>query len=909
MSTTPRCWRERAAAGGGAAPSGGIQRQVGAAPNYRDFNNPPPLRPGGAPWVWCKIHKMWCGHTEATCEGLGPRTGAGDVVIPLGTVKQTTVQDYETMQQQIASLTATIHSMQVSGSVHATIGQGGQQPSPQFQQQQQPPPQFQQQQQQQQQQAPQYQQYQQRQQQQYSPSLAGKETVRRPGAVGDTSVVRPCLYCSDERHGSKYCWIKHPELVTEELRATYKPPVQWQATYLKNVKDRGMRLPDWAGAPQGQVRYTQQQETASTPVSSSANFGAYAAEHSRTPSVAGAYPFSQQDARSEGNYSGYAAGSASAHLPTASGYFPPASQHTLHYTQVAGATTDTEPKEVRFALGVGDDRHPEEPAYTVNARPLPRGFGRIPRDSSTPVPSASASRFVHPLAATPAVNPAPVPNPADQTVTVLVEPSVSNVTIIVKTRAIPVAAPASQLLALHSTPLENAETPSVTPQVLASCLRKPRPGDTVYPSTYTKLPVLPLSSIKPGDPMPDFFHASEHSALVDVEALKASYAGSVATLPFLHPSREHGLSFPTGKDRAGEPAAIKKPLLDTGANVSVVDVDAVRVLGLTMTSSGGQCISTSTGAVEPVKGLLEDLICTLALGTAKQVQFRATFMCMETTDKSFDVILGVQVMKQLGLWADPLLQMVFFRPFLHDGSFNLTLSCLPLICVAGGQHTIKLSGCKLYPAAPKASLPAPEFCMGRVLKTTAHFSDSLPSVDLPPVFSMANTFSDPAVCFPLQAVPITALDLEQDVFYDFEDPLAVTDYGYDYEKVAPPAAPNFSAASPQVLSAYSAATHQVGPFRKQGWDFVWGGTVAVAPSLLSVDPRFSALLSLLLLCIMLYFSSPPMAWCILAGVALATISRTVLSILRWHCGHGIHVHMQCKSASHKHRFKKPRPLG
>ena len=703
--------------GGGAGPSGGIQRQASdrTPANNRDRNHPPPPRPGGAPWLWCESHMMWCAHETVNCKGTG-KPGESGGSQPTGTVKKTKVRLSDVdVQQLVADAVGKVMASMQGGQIHATqVGQGGQQ------------------QQQQQQQFPQQQRPQQ--QQQFTLGTAGKPTVRR-GNDNDAQVGRPCLLCGDVRHGRKYCWIAHPELVDEEKRATYRVPLALEAHYLAEIKRLHMRLPEWAPQPQGQVRYTQQQSyghSPSEPPPSSSNFGAYAAEHLQNPSVAGAYPYTQQDARSEGNYSVPA---------SASGYLPPVSQgmHRMHYTQVAEATTNTAPKEVRFTLGVGDDRHPEEAAGTVNSRPLPRSFGRIPRDSSTPVPSASASRSVHPLAAAPAVIPATAtaPDPADHIVTVLVEPTVSNVTVIVKTRESPVAAsdsqllalhatqcqkprvtpaPASQLTALHATQRSPAQAPAVTPQVLVSALRKTRPGDTIHPSAYERLPVIPLSDLKPGDAVPDFFHAAEHTMLVDVEGLKTSFAGSVASLPYLPPEPEQGLSFPTGEKRDGKPAAIKKALIDTGATVSVADVKVVRALGLRPSAAGAMCISTSTGAIEPVAGLLVDLICTLALGTPKEVQFCTTFLCMETTDKSFEVILGVHVMKQLGLWADPLLQMVFYRPFLHDGSFNLTLSWLPLICVEGG-HTIKLSGCHLIPPAVLSVLPAPEFCMGRVLKT------------------------------------------------------------------------------------------------------------------------------------------------------------------------------------------------
>ena len=710
-------------AGGGPSTAGGLQRQVSNSrdhyqdPAFRDPTRRPPTNPGHAPYEWCRHHGRWCGHSSENCNGVGKRWlqqqssqeqqqqqqqpgtstpgGAGGVK-PQGTVKQTV----QHLLQAVTSLAETVGNLQLNR-VHGTMGQGGQQ--------QQLPPSYQQRPVQQQQQVPPYQQqtqqsppYQQRQpqqrppwqQQQLPPSSSGRDFADNP------DFQRPCLFCGDIRHGKGRCWARDPRLVDKLMWNDFRPPTRFEEHYLGEAKRYGLPVPTWAGTPRKRVQYTHQggfHHTAFGPDSPGSDYASHAAGSSRAPSEADTTPFTQpQGSRPGSTYSGYSGG-------LASSYLPPFSNHMT---------------KVRFTLGgVGDERYPEEPTGTSNRRQVPTSFGRVPDvTSSTPVPSATRAAtpaLARPLpAATAAL---PVVNPADRVVNVLVEPSVTNVSVIVRTCESLPAAGAEQLPPpLHATQLEASNSAPATPQVLASALRKER-----HPNAFSAHPTISLADLRPGDPGPELFRAKEHSDLVDVEELKSSYTRSIASLYFFEGNAETGLSIPTGEDRLGAPAVLEKALIDTGAEVCVADIDVIRQFGLPITARNDMSISTSTGAVEPVLGSVEDLICTLAAGTHKQVQFRTTFLCMHTTDKSFQVILSVHVMKQLGLWADPLLRMVFYRPFLHDGKFDLTLACLPFRCVQGGQHPIKLTGCKLHTSSLVESLPAPEFCMGRIFTTTA----------------------------------------------------------------------------------------------------------------------------------------------------------------------------------------------
>ena len=88
-------------------------------------------------------------------------------------------------------------------------------------------------------------------------------------------------------------------------------------------------------------------------------------------------------------------------------------------------------------------------------------------------------------------------------------------------------------------------------------------------------------------------------------------------------------------------------------------------------------IITSSGRVEPILGRVDDPVeVTLNPGTRWQAQHAFTFYVVESRG-AFSLLLGRPVSDHFGWWIDPVLRLLFYRPFLQRGeAFDIASLCV-----------------------------------------------------------------------------------------------------------------------------------------------------------------------------------------------------------------------------------------
>jgi len=135
-----------------------------------------------------------------------------------------------------------------------------------------------------------------------------------------------------------------------------------------------------------------------------------------------------------------------------------------------------------------------------------------------------------------------------------------------------------------------------------------------------------------------------------------------------------GLSLKVG----GKPPILARTLLDTGANTNMVTRQFCEAHGLTWGPTD-LVINTATGS-SPVLGKVHDPVqVVLCFGTSLEARSWVELYVTEGTDPAiFEVLLGVNFLREHGVTMDPLLEILTYRPLWQSASDSNTLASLPI---------------------------------------------------------------------------------------------------------------------------------------------------------------------------------------------------------------------------------------